>query len=160
ATSLSLVVIFLPIAFMGGIVGRFFSSFGLTVAFAVMMSLFVSFTLTPMLCSRFLKLDPAEVGHAKSKEGFFYKLIDSSDGVWLGAAVRFKPLVVLLTILVVLSTVPIARVMGVSLIPRDDQSEYEVTITTPEGYTLDRASRLFAEIEGRLKKLRGTTHTF
>ena len=60
ATSLSLVVIFLPIAFMGGIVGRFFSSFGLTVAFAVVMSLFVSFTLTPMLCSRFLKLEPGE----------------------------------------------------------------------------------------------------
>ena len=70
ATSLSLVVIFLPIAFMGGIVGRFFSSFGLTVAFAVMMSLFVSFTLTPMLCSRFLKLEPGEAGHAKSKDGF------------------------------------------------------------------------------------------
>ncbi len=64
ATSLSLVVIFVPIAFMGGIVGRFFSSFGLTVAFAVMMSLFVSFTLTPMLCSRFLKLEPSRPGHA------------------------------------------------------------------------------------------------
>ena len=74
ATSLSLVVIFLPIAFMGGIVGRFFSSFGLTVAFAVVMSLFVSFTLTPMLCSRFLKLEPGEAGHAKSKSGFIYRL--------------------------------------------------------------------------------------
>ena len=63
ATSLSLIVIFLPIAFMGGIVGRFFSSFGLTVAFAVAMSLFVSFTLTPMLCSRFLKLEAVEPGH-------------------------------------------------------------------------------------------------
>ena len=71
-------MIFLPIAFMGGIVGRFFSSFGLTVAFAVMMSLFVSFTLTPMLCSRFLKLDPGEGGHAKSKSGFIYRLIDGA----------------------------------------------------------------------------------
>ncbi|MGN6135230.1 MAG: efflux RND transporter permease subunit, partial [Aureliella sp.] len=52
ATSLSLVVIFVPVAFMGGMVGRFFSSFGLTVAFSILMSLFVSFTLTPMLCSR------------------------------------------------------------------------------------------------------------
>ena len=50
ATTLSLVVIFLPVAFMGGIVGRFFQSFGLTVAFAIAISLFVSFTLTPMLC--------------------------------------------------------------------------------------------------------------
>ena len=67
ATSLSLIVIFLPIAFMGGIVGRFFSSFGLTVAFAVAMSLFVSFTLTPMLCSRFLKLEPSESARDTSR---------------------------------------------------------------------------------------------
>ena len=69
ATSLSLVVIFLPIAFMGGIVGRFFSSFGLTVAFSVMMSLFVSFTLTPMLCSRFLKLEPARAATPSRRTG-------------------------------------------------------------------------------------------
>ena len=69
ATSLSLVVIFLPVAFMGGMVGRFFSSFGLTVAFAILMSLFVSFTLTPMLCSRFLKLEPSEAGHATLEVG-------------------------------------------------------------------------------------------
>src|SRR6201987_2830146 len=73
ATSLSLVVIFLPVAFMGGLVGRFFSSFGLTVAFAILMSLFVSFTLTPMLCSRFLKLDPKDAVHARSKSGFVYR---------------------------------------------------------------------------------------
>jgi hydrophobic/amphiphilic exporter-1 (mainly G- bacteria), HAE1 family len=160
ATSLSLVVIFLPIAFMGGIVGRFFSSFGLTVAFAVMMSLGVSFTLTPMLCSRFLKLEPGEAGHAKSKDGFFYKLIDGGYGVSLRWALRFKPLVVVLALLVIASTLPISKVMGVSLIPRDDQSEYEVTITTPEGYSLARAAKVFTEIEGRLKTVRGTEHLF
>ncbi len=160
ATSLSLIVIFLPIAFMGGIVGRFFSSFGLTVAFAVAMSLFVSFTLTPMLCSRFLKLDPDEAGHAKSKSGSFYRLIDGGYGRVLRSALRFKWLVVLITIGVIFSTVPIAQVMGLALIPRDDQSEYEVTITTPEGYSLGRASRLFAELEGRLQKLKGTAHIF
>src|SRR4051794_29554419 len=160
ATSLSLIVIFLPIAFMGGIVGRFFSSFGLTVAFAVAMSLFVSFTLTPMLCSRFLKLEPGEAGHAKSKEGFVYNLIDRGYGVLLRGALRFKFLVVILTIVVIGSTVPIGRIMGFSLIPRDDQSEYEVSLTTPEGYSLDRASQLFTEIEGRLRKLRGTQHLF
>ncbi len=69
ATSLSLVVIFVPVAFMGGIVGRFFRSFGLTVAFAVLMSLFVSFTLTPMLCAYFLKLDPDEAGQGQIEIG-------------------------------------------------------------------------------------------
>jgi HAE1 family hydrophobic/amphiphilic exporter-1 len=160
ATSLSLVVIFVPIAFMGGIVGRFFSSFGLTVAFAVIMSLFVSFTLTPMLCSRFLKLDPSESGHAKSKSGFIYRIVDSTYGWTLKWSLRFKPLIVLITLGVILSTGKIATVMGVSLIPRDDQSEFEVSVITPEGYTLDQTNKLLGEIEGRLTKLRGCEHFF
>ncbi len=144
ATSLSLIVIFLPIAFMGGIVGRFFSSFGLTVAFAVAMSLFVSFTLTPMLCSRFLKLEPGEPGaghQPRSKSGFIYRFLDGSYGWVLRGALRFKFLVVLLTFGVICSTVPIGKVMGMSLIPRDDQSEYEVSITTPEGLQPRAAAR-------------------
>jgi HAE1 family hydrophobic/amphiphilic exporter-1 len=149
---------------MGGIVGRFFSSFGLTVAFAVMMSLFVSFTLTPMLCSRFLKLEPAGPGHGthgpKSKSGFVYRLIDGLYGLVLRAALRHKVLVVLLTFVVIAGTVPIGRIMGVSLIPRDDQSEYEVTVTTPEGYSLERSHKLLAELEARIWKLPGTQHVF
>jgi HAE1 family hydrophobic/amphiphilic exporter-1 len=163
ATSLSLIVIFLPIAFMGGIVGRFFSSFGLTVAFAVAMSLFVSFTLTPMLCSRFLKLESSEPGSGhkpKSKSGLIWRLVDGSYGLVLRGALRFKFLVVVLTILVIGSTVPIGKVMGLSLIPRDDQSEYEVTVTTPEGYSLERSSKLMAELEDRIWKLQGTQHVF
>ncbi|QEH33570.1 Multidrug resistance protein MdtB [Aquisphaera giovannonii] len=163
ATSLSLIVIFLPIAFMGGIVGRFFSSFGLTVAFAVAMSLFVSFTLTPMLCSRFLKLEHAGDGKhhkASSKSGLVWRIVDGSYGLMLRGALRFKFLVVLMTIGVIVSTVPIGRVMGLSLIPRDDQSEYEVSVTTPEGYSLDRTSKLVAELEERIWKLKGTRHVF
>jgi HAE1 family hydrophobic/amphiphilic exporter-1 len=163
ATSLSLIVIFLPIAFMGGIVGRFFSSFGLTVAFAVAMSLFVSFTLTPMLCSRFLKLEAAEEGHAhqpKSKSGFFWRIVDGSYVGLLRGALRFKFLVVLLTIGVIGSTVPIGRMMGLSLIPRDDQSEYEITLTAPEGYSLDRSTKLLNELENRVWALKGTEHVF
>ena len=160
ATSLSLIVIFLPIAFMGGIIGRFFSSFGLVVAFAVAMSLFVSFTLTPMLCSRFLKLEPGEAGHAKSKNGFIYKFVDRSYGGILKGALRFKWLVVIITILVVLSTIPIASVMGLALIPRDDQSEFEVSVTTPEGFSLERTNILFRELEAKLRELPGVVHLF
>jgi len=160
ATSLSLIVIFLPIAFMCGIVGRFFSSFGVTVAFAVAMSLFVSFTLTPMLCSRFLKLEPGEGGHAKSKDGFIYRIVDSSYAGILRFALRFKFLIVVLTIVVIGSTVPIAGIMGMALIPRDDQSQYEVSVTTPEGYSLERTDRVLKELEAELKSLPGTAHLF
>ena len=138
ATSLSLVVIFLPVAFMGGMVGRFFSSFGMTVAFAIMMSLFVSFTLTPMLCSRFLKLDPVGAGHAGSKSGIDLSLDRLVLRIDTAGALRFRILVVLLCIGVIACTGPIARRMGVNLVPRDDQSEFQVTIITPEGYTLER----------------------
>jgi HAE1 family hydrophobic/amphiphilic exporter-1 len=160
ATSLSLVVIFLPIAFMGGIVGRFFSSFGMTVAFAVMMSLFVSFTLTPMLCSRFLKLEPASAGHSGSKSGLIWRLVDGGYGRVLRLSLRFKWLIVLLTLGVIYSTVPIFGRLEKGLIPRDDQSEYEVVVTAPEGYTLERTDQVLRELEGRLRRLKGTQHLF
>ncbi|WP_437206252.1 efflux RND transporter permease subunit [Planctomicrobium sp. SH664] len=160
ATSLSLVVIFLPVAFMGGMVGRFFSSFGLTVAFAILMSLFVSFTLTPMLCSRFLKLEASHGGEAASKSGWIYQVIDKAYGYSLRFALRHRILTMFVCLLVVLSTVPIASVMGVNMVPRDDQSEFQVSITTPEGYTLQRAAAVVREIEQRLSTLPGVTHRF
>ena len=66
----------------------------------------------------------------------------------------------LLTIGVIASTIPIGKAMGLSLIPRDDQSEYEVTVTTPEGYSLERSTRLLSELEERIWKLKGTQHVF
>jgi HAE1 family hydrophobic/amphiphilic exporter-1 len=160
ATSLSLVVIFLPVAFMGGIVGRFFSSFGLTVAFAILMSLFVSFTLTPMLCSRFLKLEPVSEGHGGSKSGFVWRMIDGIFGKTLRLGMRFRWLTMILCIAVVFSTVPIFMKVGVNFIPRDDQSEFQVTFITPEGYTLQRTNEVITEIEQRMAQLPGIQHFY
>ncbi len=129
ATSLSLIVIFVPVAFMGGMVGRFFSSFGLTVAFAIAMSLFVSFTLTPMLCSRFLKLEPG--GHSSSKSGWIYQLIDRSYGWVLRLSLRFRWLTLGLCLLIIASTVPIAMNLGVNLVPRDDQMNFKSVSLRP-----------------------------
>ena len=159
ATSLSLVVIFVPVAFMGGIVGRFFSSFGLTVAFAVVMSLFVSFTLTPMLCAHFLKLDPDEAGH-QSKGGFVYRTIDRMYGWTLAWSLKYRIVTIIVCILVFLSTKPIFENLGVNLVPRDDQSEFQVTYITPEGYTLERTNQVVTEIEERLRGLPGVVHRF
>ena len=74
ATTLSLVVIFLPIAFMSGYAKRFINPFGWTMAFAIMVSMLVSFTLTPMLSSRFLKLSDAAADHKTKERGFFHWL--------------------------------------------------------------------------------------
>ena len=74
ATTLSLVVIFLPIAFMTGYARRFINPFGWTMAFSIMVSMLVSFTLTPMLSSRFLKVADADGDHKTKERGFFHWL--------------------------------------------------------------------------------------
>jgi HAE1 family hydrophobic/amphiphilic exporter-1 len=160
ATSLSLVVIFVPVAFMGGIVGRFFSSFGLTVAFAVVMSLFVSFTLTPMLCAHFLKLEPSESGAQHTKGGFIYRSIDTLYGRILAWSLRHRLITTIVSILAFFGTLPILSNLGINLVPRDDQSEFQVTYITPEGYTLERANQVLTEIEQRLIRLPGVLHHF
>jgi hydrophobic/amphiphilic exporter-1 (mainly G- bacteria), HAE1 family len=157
ATTLSLLVIFLPVVFMGGKIGRFFSSFGATVAFAILISWFISFTLTPMLCSRFLKLKRKEHG---SKSGFIWRIIDSVYGRMLAVSLRHRWVVVLCAAGSLAVTPFLFKIVGFEFLPRDDQSEYEVAITLPEGYTLESAGKLFGQIEERLKKVRGTEHVF
>ena len=78
ATTLSLMAVFVPVGFMGGIVGRFMSSFGLTAAFAIGVSLLVSFTLTPMLSSRFIKVPARRAARHDSKDSLFFRPIDRS----------------------------------------------------------------------------------
>jgi HAE1 family hydrophobic/amphiphilic exporter-1 len=157
ATTLSLLVIFLPVVFMGGRVGRFFSSFGATVAFAILMSWFVSFTMTPMLCSRFLKL---KQGHGGSKSNWVWSAIDGFYGWVLGWSLRHRWVIVATCGLLLVATVFLFKIVGFDFLPRDDQSEFEIAITLPEGYSLEQGDRLFAEIEGRVAKLRGVTHVF
>ena len=156
ATTLSLLVIFIPVAFMSGRVGRFFSSFGMVVGFSVLTSMLISFTMTPMLCSRFLKLEGKK---RTSKEGRIWTAIERSYLRVLSGSLERRWVVILLTAGVLASTPLIFRAVGKDFIPRDDQSELEVVITLPEGYSLERADRTCAEIEGKLHRLRGVTHT-
>jgi HAE1 family hydrophobic/amphiphilic exporter-1 len=157
ATTMSLLVIFLPVVFMGGRIGRFFTSFGGTVAFAIFMSWCVSFTLTPMLCSRFLK---PRHGQAGSKSGRLWQWLDGSYSWMLRWSLRHRWAIVLVCVGLLVITPGLFRIVGFDMLPRDDQSELEVAITMPEGYTLDRADKLFAEIEGRLRGLRGVQNIF
>jgi hydrophobic/amphiphilic exporter-1 (mainly G- bacteria), HAE1 family len=137
ATTLSLLAVFLPIGFMGGIVGRFMSSFGFTAGFAVAISLIVSFTLTPMLSSRFLKA-PAQKDGVKhdSKESRFFKPIDRAYTFLLEWAMHHRKTMVALCVMVVLSIVPLFMVVGKSFTPVDDKGEFNVDIRTPEGTSL------------------------
>ena len=153
ATTFSLVVIFLPVAFMEGQVGRFFNSYGVTVAVSILVSLVVSFTLTPMLCARYLKVTP----RAHARRGI-YAAIDRGYGTLLRWSLRHRWAVVLLSVLAMASTLPLFMAVGKDFIPHDDQSEFEVTVKTPEGFSLQRTDETLRGIETRLRSLPHVTH--
>ena len=155
ATTLSLIVIFVPVAFLGGIPGRFLKSFGLTMAVSIAVSMLVSFTLTPMLSSRWLKAGKA--GH-KSRESGFYRLIDRSYGWMLEWALRHRVIMVGVFVLVVLSIIPMFMLVGTDFITQDDQSEFEIVVKTPDGTSLAGTGLVIQNIEQEVWKLRGVKH--
>jgi HAE1 family hydrophobic/amphiphilic exporter-1 len=157
ATTLSLVVIFVPLAFMTGTTGRLFYQFGMTTAIAILFSMLISFTLTPMLCSRFLKRAGAD--HRSAKERVLYRLFDRSYGSALSFSLRHRWVIVLATIAAIASIVPIFGALGKDFVPHDDTSEFEVFIQTPEGYTLERSAAVFQEVADRIAQLRGVEST-
>src|SRR5437762_1396283 len=131
ATTLSLVIIFLPVAFMAGRVGRFFHSFGLTVAFAIMVSLLVSFTLTPTLSARVLR----RRGGDAVQGGFVYRAVERLYGAVLRWALAHRAVIVLLAVLTAAATVPLFHATAQTFLPLDDQREMEITIRTPGRYS-------------------------
>jgi len=141
---------------MSGQTGRFFNEFGITTAVAILFSMLISFTLTPMLCSRFLKV---KKDHKSAKDRAFYRAIDRGYGWVLEFSLRHRWVVVVAALLTVYSTGAIFRAVGKDFLPHDDQSEFEVTVQTPEGYTLERSSAVFTELAARLGALRGVEHT-
>jgi HAE1 family hydrophobic/amphiphilic exporter-1 len=150
ATTLSLVVIFLPVSFMSSISGRFLYQFGITASVAIMVSLLVSFTLTPMMSARLLRAEDAASGEAaaKSRRGF-YGWLDRCYGWVLAGALRFRILVALMALAVIASSVPLYKLIKQDYIPSDvDEAEFEVTVTAPEGTSLaamDDAMQAIAE---------------
>ncbi|MGA9769823.1 MAG: efflux RND transporter permease subunit [Blastocatellia bacterium] len=171
ATTLSLMAVFLPVGFMGGIVGRFMSSFGLTSAFAIGVSLIVSFTLTPMLAARLIKpRESTEVadgeddshaaeGSSSSKERRFYKYIDRTYTWMLEWSMVHRWTIVLLCGGVILSIVPLFMFVGKNFLPVDDQSQFEINIRTPEGSSLAATSTVVDRIAKDVKQLPGVTDT-
>ena len=156
ATTTSLVVIFLPVAFMQGIAGRFFYEFGLTVAFAIAVSLIISFTLTPMLSSQFLRIE--ERG-AVSKQNRFWRLIESGYDAILRWSLNNRLLTVALSVLMVLSMVPMLKLLGKDFLPADDRSEFQVNMIVPAGSTLTSADDIFSRIEQEIHQVRGVILT-
>ncbi len=160
ATTLSLLAVFLPVGFMGGIVGRFMSSFGFTCAFAIAVSLLVSFTLTPMLSSRFIKRpDPLAPGKHSSKESVLFRFLDRYYTRMLVWSMNHRKFIVAGCVLVVLSIVPLFMFVGKNFLPKDDQSQYNVLIRTPEGTSLAATTQIGEQIATDIRRLPGVAHT-
>ncbi len=157
ATTLSLMAVFLPIGFMGGIVGRFMSSFGFTASFAIGVSLLVSFTMTPMLCSRFVKVKKTG-SHDASKQGFF-NFIDRHYTRMLEWSMRHRIIMVALSILVILSTVPLFMMVGKNFAPTDDRAEFQVSVRAPEGTSLAATTTIAERIARDLRGMPGVNAT-
>jgi HAE1 family hydrophobic/amphiphilic exporter-1 len=160
ATTLSLVAVFVPVAFMQGRIGRLFFSFGITAACAILVSLLVAFTLTPMLCSRFLKVPEANGVHHRSKESRFFRVIERAYDRLLRFSLGHRPAVLLLAILTAASTFWLYRYIGEESFVDDDQSEFEIFIQAPEGSSLDRTDRILRQVEGEVATLKGVQVLF
>jgi HAE1 family hydrophobic/amphiphilic exporter-1 len=159
ATTLSLLAVFLPVGFMGGIVGRFMSSFGFTSAFAIAVSLLVSFTLTPMLTSRFVKRPEESGAKHSSKESFLFRHLDVWYTRMLVWSMHHRKSVVAMSVGVVLSIVPLFMFVGKNFLPADDQAQFNVLVRTPEGTSLAATTGITERIAQEIRKLPGVAHT-
>jgi HAE1 family hydrophobic/amphiphilic exporter-1 len=158
ATTLSLVVIFAPVIFLGGIPGRFLKSFGLTAATAIMVSLLVSFTLTPMLSSRFFKSAGEGKNAHTSKDTGFYRMIETAYIAALEWSMGHRKTVVLVCTLISLTTIPLGARIGKDFFPDDDQDEFDVVIKMPEGTSLEGTDAILKQMEVRLRQLPEVRH--
>jgi HAE1 family hydrophobic/amphiphilic exporter-1 len=159
ATTFSLVVIFVPVSFMSSISGRFLYQFGLTAAVAVLVSLLVSFTLTPMMSARLLKGEaagPRESEDApRSRKGFYGKL-DRGYAWVLTRALRRRWLVALVALGVISSSVPLYQLVRQEYLPSNvDEGEFDVRVTAPEGTSLPAINSVALRIEEELKSIPG-----
>ena len=151
ATTLSLVVIFVPIAFMTGYARRFIHPFGLTMAFAVLVSMLVSFTLTPMLSSRFLKLSDAEADHKTKERGFFHWL-DATYTRQVNWALDHPAMIIGASVVTFLMMFPLNRMVGREFVPVEDMGEWTIHVDMPEGTSLagttENGLQLLKELSG------------
>jgi len=151
AATLSLVAIFAPVIFLDGIIGQFFRSFAVVVTFGVLVSLFVSLTLTPMLCARYLQVE--------KKHGRLYHLLDGIlDGMdrlyarGLDATLRHRWQVIGFTALIVASSAFFFIDIGKAFAPEEDEGRFRVSLRTPLGSNIDYTDAKLREVEAILER--------
>ena len=157
ATSLSLIVVFLPVAFMAGVVGRFMFSFGVTMAFAIAVSLLVSFTLTPMMAARYLRRE--DLHHEGTREKGLYAVIERGYMAMLDWSMKHRWAIVSLMLLVFLAMFPLFGIVDKTFLPYDDEGQFAITVRAPEGASVDATMTILESIASRVRRMPGITNT-
>ena len=150
ATTLSLVIIFLPIAFMTGFARKYVNSFGWTMAMAILVSLLVAFTLTPMMSSRLLRLSESD---KKAHTGGVLHWVELSYMRMLQWSLAHRGTIMVICLITFLSTFGFYRLVGRDWIPADDQSELISSFTLPEGTSLEKTTQLARDVAQRVAAL-------
>ncbi|GAO04484.1 efflux RND transporter permease subunit [Anaeromyxobacter sp. PSR-1] len=159
AVTLAVLAMFVPVAFMEGIVGRFFSAFGMTVAVAVAISYLVSMTLTPMASAYVLRAhgEPGRISRAVERalsavERFYRRV--------LGWALDHVPATLAIAVALLLATVALGRFLQFTFMPAQDTSELKVALELPAGTPLERTARELEALRTQLQAVPGVTHVF
>lgn len=157
ATTVSLVIVFLPVSFLSSVTGRMLFEFGVTATAAILLSMLVSFTLTPMMCSRLLRPTKAPAtGVAPSSRRGAYHLIELAYMACLRTAMRFRFVVLLLSVGVIAANIPLYQRINQDYIPTNvDESEFELRVTAREGANLLSMDQAMQVVEQELKKIDG-----
>jgi HAE1 family hydrophobic/amphiphilic exporter-1 len=159
ATTMSVIAVFVPVAFTRGIVGRFFFPFAMTISFAVLISMCISFTLDPMLSSRLLK--------KQGKLNPFFAMLERAflaiEGMYekvLGWTLRHRVAIVGIGVASLVAVVFLGRRASMEFMPVEDQSQFNVMVRAPQGASLDRTRAVVEQIRARLKQLPELRYTF
>ncbi|MGA7633662.1 MAG: efflux RND transporter permease subunit [Terriglobales bacterium] len=150
ATTLSLIIIFLPIAFMTGYARKYVNSFGWTMAMAILVSLLVAFTLTPMMSSRLLKLSGRE--KEAHTHGFLHR-VETWYLQMLQWSLAHRGTIVVICVVTFLSTFGLYHMVGRDWIPTDDQSELQSSFTLPEGTSLAKTIQIATDMAHRVSAM-------
>jgi len=146
AATLAIVAIFLPVAFMRGIIGKFFFQFGVTISVAVLISLLEALTLAPMRCSRFLEVG-ARANRVEQAVSLGFARLAAAYQRWLAPALRHRGAVLGAALVLFVASLGLERLLTREFVPTQDSSRFYVRFQTPVGSSLDATDRAFRQIE-------------
>jgi len=158
ATTLSVVAVFVPVAFVKGMIGRFFYQFGMTIVFAVLISLFVSFTLNPMFSAYFLRHQKTGRIHESFEK--IFRRIEDAYGSLLRISLNHRKWVLVIAGCSLIAALYTSKWIRFEFRPQEDQSEFQITVELPRGSTIDMTKKFLKNVHSAIKDESWLSYTF